>query len=464
MTDPPGPSVEEELRWDTAATFTINTETPWWDILRAQLLWSIWCHKVAHAFQNDQFHLGSVLWKAWRNTIYCAMEAYKELFRHKRNEEKRHEMISCFETIWTAHRIFGRASNSSIKWNITPHSEFIPRDLGAWITPPIRIHMASPSLDPKAEFATQPDFADRVEDFIHDIARNWRPPDSPATDTKNTQADHWRNRDPAEPPPSPDLHSGSHREPSLPLTTRHQGDKESAVAQPAQRNPLQEINLNSRSGPSSPQKEHAPQHTGSIHPAPTRPTSRHKIKCNFGPRRQRGLHQQENQPPHPGNDDPEEDPQELDVLLREIDRTRSAGEGPPPTTLPPKSRAKVKCHFGPLSYGQRNLSHQAPLPRVEAAFAGETSSSHDGANGSGSTSQPHHDSDPPVSPQDDPIPPLSPHRCADRVTLIPPYPLFTSPLRLLQTDCGEPPSFKPQPICISKNGNYRGGSDHAGCL
>lgn len=40
MTDPSGPSIEEDLQWNTAATFTINTDTPW-DILRAQLLWSI---------------------------------------------------------------------------------------------------------------------------------------------------------------------------------------------------------------------------------------------------------------------------------------------------------------------------------------------------------------------------------------------------------------------------------------
>ena len=37
MTQPEGPSVESDLRWDTAAAFSINNETPW-DILRAQLL------------------------------------------------------------------------------------------------------------------------------------------------------------------------------------------------------------------------------------------------------------------------------------------------------------------------------------------------------------------------------------------------------------------------------------------
>ena len=95
MTDPPGPSIEEALRWDTAADFKVTLETPW-DILRAQLLWAIWCQRVEIAFREDNFHLGAILWKAWRNIIYCAMEAYKELFRHVRNEEKRHELISCF--------------------------------------------------------------------------------------------------------------------------------------------------------------------------------------------------------------------------------------------------------------------------------------------------------------------------------------------------------------------------------
>ena len=42
MTEPAGPSLEQDLQWDTVAAFAINSETPW-DILRAQLLWAIWC-------------------------------------------------------------------------------------------------------------------------------------------------------------------------------------------------------------------------------------------------------------------------------------------------------------------------------------------------------------------------------------------------------------------------------------
>ena len=98
MTDAPGPQVNEDLRWDTTATFSLNSETPW-DILRAQLLWSVWCQRVEFAFREEHSHLGVVLWHAWRNTIYSAMEAYKELFRHARNEEKRQELINCFQQV-----------------------------------------------------------------------------------------------------------------------------------------------------------------------------------------------------------------------------------------------------------------------------------------------------------------------------------------------------------------------------
>ena len=142
MSDPDGPSMEEDLRWDTAAAITVNMNTPW-DVLRAQLLWSIWCRRVEVAFRDDQFHLGAVLWHAWRNTIYCAMEAYRELSRHARNEEKRQELISCFQQVWTQANIFGRLSNGDIKWNITPLAPFLPVDLEAWNVEPIHIRRLS---------------------------------------------------------------------------------------------------------------------------------------------------------------------------------------------------------------------------------------------------------------------------------------------------------------------------------
>lgn len=176
MNDPPGPSVEESLHWDTTATFTITTDTPW-DILRAQFLWTIWCQRVEVAFREDHFHLGVILWQAWKNTIYCAMEAYKELFRHKRNEEKRQELISCFQKVWTQAKIFGRMRGGDLKWNLTPHKEFMPIELGACTVPPIRIIRPSPSLDPEEEFTAIPDFPDLVDAFIQGMNIPQAPPD-----------------------------------------------------------------------------------------------------------------------------------------------------------------------------------------------------------------------------------------------------------------------------------------------
>lgn len=139
MSDKPGPYIEEELRWDAAAAFSLTPDIPW-DLLRAQLLWAIWCQRVEVAFRDDDFHLGAILTNAWWNTIYAAMEAYKELFRHARNEEKRQKMISCFQKVWTEVEIFGRLKNGDIKWNLIPHREFLPVDLGAWNATPIRIN------------------------------------------------------------------------------------------------------------------------------------------------------------------------------------------------------------------------------------------------------------------------------------------------------------------------------------
>lgn len=166
-----------------ASALSLNSDTPW-DILRAQLLWSIWCQKTTHTFRSEKFHLGLVLWHAWRNTIYCAMEAYKELFRHKRNEEKRQEAITCFQQIWTTENVFGRLQVSTIKWNVTPHPEFLPKELGAWTVPPIRINRLSPSPDVEAEFTARPDFSNLVDAFVRGVGNDWQPTMSNDTDSQ----------------------------------------------------------------------------------------------------------------------------------------------------------------------------------------------------------------------------------------------------------------------------------------
>jgi hypothetical protein len=179
------------------------------------------------------------------------MEAYKELFRHKRNEEKRQEMIECFQKIWTNANIFGRLVNSGIKWNVTPHANFLPQELGAWTIPPIRIHRLSLSPDSEVDFAARPDFANLVHDFVDGIGANWQPqadddpnpqdnvsaegaqrPGNPATPTTSNSgrsgnyggSNHSATRNTRNPPPldTPTPTATSYRKPGNQLSDRKQ--------------------------------------------------------------------------------------------------------------------------------------------------------------------------------------------------------------------------------------------------
>ena len=198
MTDALGPSIEEDLRWDTAASFSVTMETPW-DTLRAHLFWAIWCQRVEIAFRKDHFHLGVILSQACKNTIYSAIEAYKELFRHQRNEEKRQALIDCFQKVWTQSEIFGKLRGGDIKWNLVPHCEFLPTELRAWQTTPIRINRLSPSPDPEADFAARTDLPQMIDTFLQDVANNINIPapppnnnglESPAGENAHTQPAH----------------------------------------------------------------------------------------------------------------------------------------------------------------------------------------------------------------------------------------------------------------------------------
>ena len=376
MTDPPGPRAEEELQWDTAAAFSINLETPW-DILRAQLLWAIWCQRVAHAFSEDHFHLGVVIWHAWRNTIYCAMEAYKELFRHKRNEEKRQEMITCFEQIWTAASIFGRRSNTGIKWNTTPHPDFLPKELGAWITPPIRIHRNSPSPDVEAEFMAQEDFQEQVHAFVNGIGNNWNPAASQENHTA-TSTDPTPDT-PVTPAPNrseENLHThttlGSSQEPVTSLQRENTEDSiSSRVRCHTGLQPQDEPN-------------HLPaQHThGDIHNEhPTTPRANREVNTDrdsppqnqhSGPLEETLRHNRqggtESSYPATSVD------QQATTLVRSLynsqtDRTK---ENCPPR---PRSRPKIKCGFGP-----RRNSISASMTLTDTHRASDQPSSHRPSN------------------------------------------------------------------------------------
>ena len=362
MTTPAGISVETELQWDTASAFSINNETPW-DILRAQLLWAIWRQRVAHDLDGEFFHLGLVLWYAWKNTVYCAMEAYKELHRHKRNEEKRQELLACFRKIWTVSNIFGRVSGTEIKWNLTPPQEFLPQELGAWMAQPTRITRLSPSPDPEAEFTAHPDFQLRVQEFLDDIGSNF--------------------------PLPPGTHSSSQSQREPPIQTNQTTNcaQQEEHASEGQRQPTrrpfsclsnQSNNYTAHIRITSPDpvnRENIPPTGSDAEGMPLQTTrrikSRPKAKCKFGPK----------QRPHPGEehrdpDQQEEEIHEIEALLQEIDSTRQqdcpsntpqrgiqdAEEEPHQAQANRKQRrTKRKCRFGPYSRRKADVT-RTPSP------------------------------------------------------------------------------------------------------
>ena len=403
MTDPGGPTVEAELQWDTAAAFTLNADTPW-DVLRAQLLWAIWRQRVAHAFDDEQFHLGLVLWHAWRNTIYCGIEAYKELFRHKRNEEKRREQITCFQQVWTTNNIFGRLRGEEIKWHLTPHIEFLPQALGAWTATPINTHKLSPSPDPEAEFTARQDFQAQVQTFLDDIGAHWQPP---AQNTDEEEADHRNSNNQSQQEESSDVNTrattrpisrpilqdsttsecpqvphaqSNYRRPILGETsgnhTHSLSREETGLGKEETRTSLRILKNDENLDPQT------------IPPGSARhcraPTSRPKVRCRHGPRRNKGKsievpppallqetpaqvsevtprahispapleHACRGEPPHGATSSalPPDNPLEGDKQIKK------SQDIPTHLNSKPQSRPKIKCRFGPYRRRDTTLS------------------------------------------------------------------------------------------------------------
>ena len=86
----------------------------------------------------------------------------------------------------------GRMREGDLKWNLTPHKEFLPEALGAWNAQPIRIQRLSPSPDLEAEFTAREDFSDLVDNFLQGISthRNHRHEVQQANDRPDTPCAH----------------------------------------------------------------------------------------------------------------------------------------------------------------------------------------------------------------------------------------------------------------------------------
>lgn len=94
----------------------------------------------------------------------------------QKEQKKRQELMTCFQKVWTIANLFGRASRGSIRWNLTPPQVFLPKEFGAWIAQPIRIHHLLPSPNPNAKFTARMDLENLIDDFLQEAASTWRPP------------------------------------------------------------------------------------------------------------------------------------------------------------------------------------------------------------------------------------------------------------------------------------------------
>ena len=77
--------------------------------------------------------------------------------------------MDCRKHVWPT-------PGNTIKWNITLPQVFLQRELGAWNVRPIRINRLSSSPDIEVEFASRPDFANMVDEFLQSVGNTWQPP------------------------------------------------------------------------------------------------------------------------------------------------------------------------------------------------------------------------------------------------------------------------------------------------
>ena len=264
------------------------------------------------------------------------MEAYKELFRHVRNEVKRQELISCFQQIWTAYGIFGRLREGEIKWNLIPNKDFLPEHLSAWNATPIHIRRLSPSPDIEAEFYARTDFDQLVDDFLNNAAQQWQPP--PQTPEAEPSHQGGQETNDTQTP-------GAAVDPSRPSPTgqnsRREPETRSVITSPAGQQqeeptgrPLKDTRNRAQSEQTHNEKEVRPNRTqGRI----SRPKKRCTRQLDHPSRRRRGSPRDGvNTEAHPHR--PSLSPQP--VFLQEDRSELQEGHRP-------KSRSKTCCRFGP---------------------------------------------------------------------------------------------------------------------
>ena len=166
------------------------------------------------------------------------------------------------KTIWTNNNIFGRLHGDTIRWNLTPHPLFLPRDVGAWLIPPIRTHRLSQSPDPEAQFMAHPDLENIIYDFLQGIGNQWQP-----------------SREP--PPQTPPLGSDQESSPARATPSKDEGPQVSALPLPCSQSSAEQWAVTSYLDDTQPLQEEGAA-TESVNPQANRQPvkSRNKKKCN----------------------------------------------------------------------------------------------------------------------------------------------------------------------------------------
>jgi hypothetical protein len=135
--DPPG-QPGQAVTYPPQSSFPVNNtqmgnpidERPW-EILRACLLWFLWCQKCEFDLRNGDFHIRVALYLAWQQTIQIGMGQWYELTKYNGDREKSNKQQQKeeeFLVTWSYGGVFC-STDRDIRWHIAPHREFLSRDL-----------------------------------------------------------------------------------------------------------------------------------------------------------------------------------------------------------------------------------------------------------------------------------------------------------------------------------------------
>ncbi|KAG0595096.1 hypothetical protein M758_UG139000 [Ceratodon purpureus] len=168
---PGGNRIQKDKPWDNARNCLVTSNTTW-EILRVNLLWSIWVQKCNHELNDTSFCLGKALYHAWRSIACIRIEVYHEITRFKRSARRMARLRTLFEEVWTATGTFATVG-SDPRWHFTPPTSFLPYHLATEVP---RVHfdaipLRSPEPDSPSVGAPD-DFDEAIELLFQDVQRD----------------------------------------------------------------------------------------------------------------------------------------------------------------------------------------------------------------------------------------------------------------------------------------------------